>query len=189
MDRKKRKSPVRHRVRSHTRQGRIVNSFVRGKGSRTQKVVNSSPKKLVTKIKEKKFLGKIGGMKVYLANTVKMIYVPLSYQKKLEASHEEVNMDKITRKWNPPKWWIEEEKRTKEKGMSPEPLGYRALFDYVCNNKNWKEETKYVVVKGEVNAKYFANALAYFLGGSEITPLQNDKFMVGSKGYYGYVGS
>jgi hypothetical protein len=117
-----RKSPIRHRVKQHTRQGRIVNSFVRGKGSRTQKVVNSSPKKLVTKIKEKKFLGKIGGMKVYLANTVKMIYVPLSYQKKLEASHEEVNMDKITRKWNPPKWWIEEEKRTKEKGMPPAHL-------------------------------------------------------------------
>jgi hypothetical protein len=46
----KRKSPVRHKVRSHTREGRQVNSFMRGHGSNQNKFVK---KRVVKKSKQK----------------------------------------------------------------------------------------------------------------------------------------
>ncbi len=49
-----RKSPIRHRVKSHTRKGKKVKSFERGKGQRIQKtrvLVGTDPKRTVSRIR------------------------------------------------------------------------------------------------------------------------------------------
>lgn len=65
---------------------------------------------------------------------------------------------------------------------------------------NWKEQTRYVEVRNNVEAERIAEALNFFLGGSEITQVEREVktltgtiiqvfWKVGSKGYYHYIGA
>jgi len=62
------------------------------------------------------------------------------------------------------------------------------IFKKYMNNKNAKMPTKPVIVDTEAEARKIADVLTYYVGGAEITPTNNGKFKVTSKGYYHYIG-
>ena len=78
---------------------------------------------------------------------------------------------------------------------------FRDIVNCLQNESNWKEKTRYVEVRSKDEALRIAEALNYFLGGSEITSTEREVstrmggtivqvfWKVGSKGYYHYIGA
>jgi len=72
----------------------------------------------------------------------------------------------------------------------PPPPASDAAFaaEAMMSTTNWKLATSYCVFATRTQAEAVAGALIWHLGGAEITPHEHG-FLVGSKGYYHYIGA
>jgi hypothetical protein len=65
---------------------------------------------------------------------------------------------------------------------------YRKLAEPHLNREDWKLPAKELTYEDEETADRVADALAYFVGGSFVRPIEGG-FTVGSEGYYHHVGA
>lgn len=83
----KRKTPVRHIVRTHKRQGRTINHYIRGKGSKKLKIANPVPwHKKITKMNWK------DRVKHYVENEFNGKYTVLDRNKMLVIAESDENI-------------------------------------------------------------------------------------------------
>ena len=64
---------------------------------------------------------------------------------------------------------------------------YHELFIRLCNEQDWKSQTKRICVRTWTEAALIAEALTYFLGGAEVDVIHVGEYCVGSEGYYHYM--
>lgn len=86
-----------------------------------------------------------------------------------------------------------------QKSLSQEKIdSFRDVMNCLQNEKHWKDQTRYVLVRSQKEALRIAEALTFFLGGAEIeSEIKIEEtltgknivefFKVGSKGYYHYM--
>lgn len=75
------------------------------------------------------------------------------------------------------------------RSSSREQAMFEKIFNVLKDDKNWKIPTHYAIVDDKTKAVLIARALKFYTGGAEIKYLTDGTFMVGSKGYYEYIGA
>jgi hypothetical protein len=65
---------------------------------------------------------------------------------------------------------------------------FKKVFD-ALKQDNWKMPTHFALVNTKTEANLIARGITYYSGGAEIRHLEDGSFLVGSKGYYHYVGA
>ncbi len=200
-----RKSPVRHKVRSHKREGKPVRSFERGKGTRPRlrKIVGEMriARSRITEPKKefKKFHINFREWDASRKSEHPM-KTPLDFNffpKELEGflldkivysmPYEEEHRERIVTDTRGEKVTIKVPTGRKLTGREEKIFG--EVFDILKDESNWKTKTHYAIVKNRTEADLIARGTKYYTGGAEIYALSDGAFMVGSKGYYHYTGA
>ncbi len=195
----KRKTPIRHKVRAHKREGKPVRSFERGRGTRARqrKVVKShviEPKKKYKKFHINFREWDAGQKSNYPMKT------PLDFNffpKELSG----IILDKVV--YTTP--YEEEYKEVRALDTKGEPITFKVpigwepteretkifeeTFNILKDESNWKMKTHYAIVKNRTEADLIARGIKHSTGGAEVYALSDGTFMVGSKGYYHYTGA
>ncbi len=193
-----RKTPIRHKVRPHTRQGKPVRSFERGRGTRTRKrkVVKShviGPEKEYKEIPITFRKWDVSQKSNYPMRTPldfnffpkelsgdlldKIVYSTPYEEEYREYRIADTKDEQIT--FKVPTGWEPTEREARI---------FKDTFDILKDESNWKMKTHYAIVRNRTEADLIARGTKHFTGGAEIYALSDGTFMVGSKGYYHYAG-
>ncbi len=195
----KRKPPIRHKVKSHTRQGKPVRSFERGRGTRTRKrkVIKShviGPEKEYKEIpitfREWDISQKSNypmrtplDFNFYPKELIGDLLDKIVYSTPYEEEYREYRIadtkdEQIT--FKVPTGWEPTEREARI---------FENTFDILKDESNWKMKTHYAIVRNRTEADLIARGTKHFTGGAEIYALSDGTFMVGSEGYYHYTGA
>jgi hypothetical protein len=184
-----RRTPVKHTVKSHRKSnGKLVKQYSRGDGSR--KTLILSKNKLV--LGGRTYLGSpksTDGKSVPLFLRNEISYVSLS---PLETDmYSKLPIESIYDKQLEEEAMERELEQMKIIGgkLDVSRVKKAALFKKAQNKENWKYHTRPIRVADEEDAKELSDALSYYAGGSEVSVLPDNTYIVRSKGYYHYIGS
>ena len=184
-----RHKPIKHTVKSHRKSnGKLVRQYSRGDGSRKTLALNKN--KLV--LGGRTYLGSPKSeegksIPLFLRNEISYIKLtPLE-----EELYSRLPVESIHDKELEEEAMKREIQFTKSIGgkLDLSRVNKQALFNKVQNKENWKFNTRPIRVRDEEDAKELSDAVSYFLGGSEVSVLPNNTYIVRSKGYYHYIGS
>ena len=65
----------------------------------------------------------------------------------------------------------------------------RQIMEAVQNKINYKFETTPIMVRSAKTAQKVVNAINYYVGGTEVNKICENRFVITSKGYYHYIGA
>lgn len=188
-----RKSPIRHKVRSHTRNGKPVRSFVRGSGTKlqrsrvvkthTSRAININFVKWDISQKSRRPMKTALGFNFYPKELEqflrdKIVYTMPYEEEYMEQRAADTRGEEVTIKIP-----------TGDVATEREEKIFGDVLNILKDESNWKRKTHYAIVRNRTEADLVARGIKHFTGGAEIYALSDGTFMVGSKGYYYYTGA